>query len=487
MEAAGLWMLLAVGLLMIITGLPAWMVLIGVALASCIIGLAAGAFSVPLLSALPARMLGLLENDLLQAMPLYVLMGALLNRLPLAEVLMRVGSRALARTGAGPALAGLGLGVVLAPMNGSVGAAAAMLNRTVLPRLDASGIAREHGTALVTVTSTLGVVIPPSLVLILLSDAMLRAHTEAVNVTHSAMRIINTQDLFRGALIPAAILLALCAAVTCRLRPGAGEGDATASRSDWITASITVLAIVGLFAAVTLGRLYAVEAAAAGGMAMFLFGLARRRLSFAILKDVLRDTMAVTGALFALLVGATVFTLIVRAFGTDRWVASLLAPNSAGGTYGPLLTVMLILGLCAFVLDAFEMTFVVIPVLMPPLLMRVPDATWVAVLTLLILQASFLVPPFGYAVLMLRNRLGHSIDSDRLTRALLPYLLAQLVVVVLVLAFPKLVWHDHPMLAEPGGRVFTDEEANELLRRATESADPGQGTEPGTGVSVPRE
>lgn len=303
METAGLWMLLAVALLMIITGLPAWMVLIGVALASCVIGLAAGAFSLPLLSALPARMLGLLENDLLQA---------------------------------------------------------------------------------------------------------------------------------------------------------------------------TILAIVGLFTAVTLGRLYAVEAAAAGGMAMFLFGLARRTLSFAILKEVLRDTMAITGALFALLVGATVFTLILRAFGTDRWVASLLAPTSAGGTYGPLLTVMLILGLCAFVLDAFEMTFVVIPVLMPPLLMRVPDATWVTVLTLLILQASFLVPPFGYAVLMLRNRLGHSIDSGRFKRALTPYLLAQLVVVGLVLAFPKLLWHDHPMLVAPAGRVLTDEEANELLRRETEPADPGQ-------------
>jgi TRAP-type mannitol/chloroaromatic compound transport system permease large subunit len=364
-----------------------------------VIGLAAGAFTWPLLTALPSRLLGLLENDLLQAMPLYVLMGALLNRLPLADILLRVGERALAPTRAGAALAGLGLSVVLAPLNGSVGAGVAMLTRTVLPRLDASGVPAERGAALVAVASTLGVVIPPSLVLILLSDAMMRAHTEAVNVTHSAVRIINTQDVFRGALAPAAFLLLLCALVTwkggARTDPSQTPAGLAPSGRDWLTAAIALLFIVGLLASVTLGYLYAVEAAATGGVTLFAFALASRALSFSLLKDVLRDTMAVTGALFALLVGATVFTLIVRAFGTDRWVGSLLAGLAHGGVYGPLLAVMLILGLCAFVLDAFEMTFVVVPLLMPPLLTRVPDATWVAVLTLLILQASFLVPPFG--------------------------------------------------------------------------------------------
>ena len=473
MESAGLWMLLAVALVMVTTGLPAWIVLIGVATVSCVIGLLAGAFDLALLSALPSRVLGLLENDLLQAMPLYVFMGALLNRLPLAEILMRVGGRVLARTGAGAPLAGLGLGVLLAPMNGSVGAGVAMLVRTVLPRLDAGGMEAERGAALVSVTSTLGVVIPPSLVLILLSDAMLRAHTEAVNVTHSAARIVNTQDVFRGALIPAAMLLVLCVAVTWRAgkRTGVVREAAPANRGDALTAAATVLFIIGLFAAVTLGYLYAVEAAATGGVALILFAIVRRGLSASILKAVLRDAMAVTGALFALLIGATVFTLIVRAFGTDRWVSALLAPVGAGSVYAPLLAVMLILALCAFVLDAFEITFVVVPVLMPPLLMRVPDATWVAVLTLLILQASFLLPPFGYAVLMLRNRLTRNIDGKRFVRALLPYLIAQAIVLVLVLSFPGLLWHDSATLGAtttPGGRPLSDEEVNELMRRQTE-------------------
>ena len=125
METAGLWMLVAVALLMVTTGLPAWVVLIGVAVVSSVIGLLAGAFTWPLLSALASRVLGLFENDLLQAMPLYVLMGALLYRLPLSAILLRVGERAFARTGAAVPLAGLGLGVLLAPMNGSVGAGVA--------------------------------------------------------------------------------------------------------------------------------------------------------------------------------------------------------------------------------------------------------------------------------------------------------------------------------------------------------------------------
>jgi len=169
-----------------------------------------------------------------------------------------------------------------------------------------------------------------------------------------------------------------------------------------------------------------------------------------------------------------VFTLILRAFGTDWWVVSVLVGLVWGGVYGPLLIVMLILGLCAFVLDAFEMTFVVVPVLIPPLLMRVPDATWVAVLTLLILQTSFLVPPFGYAVLMLRNRLTRSIDGGRFVRALLPYLLAQLAVLALVLAFPHLLWHDDATLAAeaaPAARPLTDQEMDEMLRRETEPPD----------------
>jgi tripartite ATP-independent transporter DctM subunit len=434
--------------------------------------MAAGVFALPLLTAMPSRLLGLLEQDILQALPLYVLMGALLNHLPLAETLFRSGNRALAWSGAGPSLTGLGLGVLLAPMNGAVGASVAMLSRTVQPRLEASGVPLPKSAALVCVASTLGVVIPPSLVLILLGDAMMRAHTEATILTHESVRIINTQDVFTGALVPAAILLALCALVAWRTNRGAADAAAATPPTlrEWLTAGVTIAFIGSLFTAVTLGYLYAVEAAAFGAVALFAFGLATGTLTRTVLSAVLRDTMAVTGALFALLLAATMFTLVVRAFGTDRWLASALVRLGMGET-GSLLVVLAIIAACALVLDAFEMIFVVIPVAMPPLLTLVHDATWVSVLTLLILQASFLAPPFGYAVLMVRNSVRRGLALQNLSRALAPYLAAQLLVLALVLAWPALIWQRNPSTltandpGQPNALPVSDDEARRMLER----------------------
>jgi TRAP-type mannitol/chloroaromatic compound transport system permease large subunit len=310
-------------------------------------------------------------------------------------------------------------------------------------------MAPAKSAALVCVASTMGVVIPPSLVLILLGDAMMRAHTESVNITGEAIRIINTQDVFVGALVPAGILLAFCIAITWwNGRNNTPAPTSAVTARDWLVAAITAVFIASLLTGVTLGYLYAVEAAAAGGVALFVYGLVTRSLTFEVLRAVLRDTMAVTGALFALLVAATMFTLIVRGFGTDRWVAAMLQQLPGGGT-AAVFVVLPILALCALVLDAFELIFVVVPVVMPPLLTVVPAATWVAVLTLLILQASFLLPPFGYAVLMVRSRSPRPVPMRALTRALSPYLVAQLAVLTLILAAPGLVWQRNPTTLSP--------------------------------------
>ena len=476
MPTAGVWMMAAVGGLLVATGLPAWIVLIGVALAFSLAGIAAGTLSLPLFTALPARLIGLLENDLLQALPLYALMGALLNHLPLAQMIFRAGSRALTRTGAGGPLAGLGLGVLLAPMNGSVGASVAMLSRVIQPRLDAEGVPAERSATLICVASTLGVVVPPSLVLILLGDAMMRAHTEALNITGESVRIINTQDVFAGALVPAGMLLLLGAVITWLLarreQAAALRAPREPSGREWLVAALTVAFVVVLLGGVALGYLYAVEAAAAGAVALFVCGLATRTLALAVMRDVLRDTMAITGALFALLMAATVFTLVLRAYGTDRWIGAALSQLS-WGEYPTLLLILLVLALCALVLDAFEMIFVVVPVVMPPLLTLVHNVTWVGVLTLLILQASFLVPPFGYAVLMVRNRLQCPLRTDRLVRALLPYLAAQLAVLALVLAEPRLVWQRNPMeLAPAGAAPKSEAEGLEMLERQLDQQQP---------------
>ena len=304
-------------------------------------------------------------------------------------------------------LAGLGLGVLLAPMSGSVGASVAMLSRTVQPRLAATGYAEDRNVALVCVASTLGVVVPPSLVLILLGDAMMRAHTEAANPVGLTGRIVNTQDVFHAALVPGgAALLALCVAIVAwqgaRGKPRDGTSRRRRPRRMGDGASSRAALIVALLAAVTLGYLYAVEAAATGGMALVAYGLATRTLAPSPRGHRCARRWRSPAR-------SSRFSSPPR---SSRWCSARSAPTAgsprrsrtcpaARTRRSPLSSRAL--AACALVLDAFEMIFVVVPLVMPALLARVPDATWVAVLTLLILQASFLVPPFGYAVLMARG------------------------------------------------------------------------------------
>ncbi len=460
-------MLLATAIAMAGSGLPAWLVLVGTSTVFAAGGLATGVLTPSLFSLLPLRLLGLLENDLLQALPLYVLVGALLNRLPLMDTLFRVALHLLRRSAAAPHLAGMALGTLLAPMNGSVGASVTMLSRAVAQRLDAQHVPAERSAALVCSASTMGVVVPPSLVLILLGDAMMRAHTEAVNATGQMVRIINTQDIFHGALLPAVALLLLFLGLTWWQNrgpaPAAAAPAPVPSRSDWALALASLACILALLGAVTLGYLYAVEGAASFGLLLMLFGAASRSLSLPVGRAILHDTLATSGALFALLVAATSYTLVLRAFGTDVWVQDFLH-KLPGGAATALAVVMLMLVLSAFILDAFEIIFVIIPIAMPPLLVLLPDAVWVGVLALLVLQLSFLLPPFGYAILMVGNVLQRRLSVRQLSRALLPYLLAQAAVIAAVLAWPQLVWQAQEPAAA-SAPALSEQEVQQLLEQ----------------------
>jgi TRAP-type mannitol/chloroaromatic compound transport system permease large subunit len=436
---AGMWMLLLLGGLTISTGLPVWALLIGVSSVFAVAGVFSGVMDVHILAAMPVRLVGLLENDLLQALPLYVFVGMLLQRLAVADALFAVMSRLFRPLGAGNALASLGVGALIAPMNGSVASSSALLSRLVAPRLEKLDAAKA--TALVSVAATIGVVVPPSLVLILLGDAMLRAHTEASNLPGFVLgthRIINTQDVFNAALLPGVAILLLWA-VVARWKCRDFEPPATHARAgQYVVAAITTGTIVLLLGGVFTGKLFAVEAAATGGMLLLLAAVAARALDWAQWKTLLGETLELSGALFALLVGATVFSLIFRLFGTDRWLSEQLLASPLP----PLLTAAVVLvtvALCAWVLDAFEMIFVVIPIVTPPLIAMLGDAQQAAVLLLLVLQLSFLIPPMGYAVMMARSTLGQGLSTARILVALAPFVLVQLGMVGAVFVWPEMV------------------------------------------------
>ncbi|MBU6437794.1 MAG: TRAP transporter large permease subunit, partial [Betaproteobacteria bacterium] len=327
-SSLGLWML-PVAAALIFSGLPAWTALLTTALG---FALGAVALGVPWhdFGVLPARLTGLLESDLLQALPLFVLMGCVLNRLPVARGMLRVCEGAFTRLRAGAAatpLAALTVSALLAPVNGSVGASVGMLWRTVNPTLEQQRMPAARRAALIAACSTLGVVIPPSLVLVLLGDAMMTAHTIAVNKTGAMVRIINTQDVMHAALLPAALLVAGYAlwllAQGWRARLGTPQGGAAPgavsdagqqgshgaahdasqdaepplTRGTRITALAAIAFILTLLGAVATGVMYAVEAAAFAAVAALAYGVATRQLRGPVLRGALHDALALSGAL----------------------------------------------------------------------------------------------------------------------------------------------------------------------------------------------
>lgn len=462
-------MLAAVAAVLATTGLPAFVALIGVSVVFAAIGAVNGTIEVSLLTALPSRIVGLLESDLLQALPLYVLMGVMLDRLPLAERIFRSTADAIRRTPAAPQISAMLLGALLAPMNGSVGASVSALSRIVLPRLLVRGAGPERSLALTCAAATLGVVVPPSLVLILLGDAMMRAHTEAANAAGRYERIINTQDLFHGALPPAGIYFILCLALawwTGRHIPPDTPDTLRPAWGERLTALAAVAFVGALLTGVAIGRFYAVEAAATGACGLALFGLASRTLTRQVLSSALVEAMAVSGALFALFVGATTFTLIFRSFGTDRLLDETVK-GIPGGSGMAVAAVLLMVGLAGLVLDAFEIIFVIIPIVMPPLLVRATDTVWVAVMTMLTLQLSFLIPPFGYAVMVGRARLKMPASLRALAVALLPFLTAEAAVLVATAAMPGLVHvlTQDTTLGATDGTMLSDDEARERMQQ----------------------
>lgn len=449
----GLALLPLVGVGILATGWPAFAVLIGVAGLGALVSVATQ--DAAYLTALPGRLVGLLESDLLQALPLFVLMGALLNRLPLVGILFRTLAALLGRLEGAPRIAALLVGALLAPMCGSVGASVAMLSRAVAPRLAERGTPPDQSFAVVAMAGTLGVVIPPSLVLILLGDALMGAHTLALNISGRTARVLNTHDVFAAAIGPAALLLVLALAVAAwPRRRGAAPGPARTPRpprptgADILVSALTLGFVLTVLGGVAAGIFYAVEAAAMGALILLVGGLASRRIDLARLGELTSETLAITGALFALLIAATTFTLVLRGLGSDRLLLDLIAAIPAGER-GSALIVLGVLAATAFVLDAFEIIFVVVPLLMPGLLVRVEDATWIAAMTLLTLQASFLLPPIGYAFTMSRAALAPGRPFGMLVKSLAPYLAAALVVLAATFAYPG--------LAHLGGAATRDE------------------------------
>jgi tripartite ATP-independent transporter DctM subunit len=444
--ALGLIMFVAVFALLPF-GFPVGFTLMGTALLFSVIGHFLGAFDLPLLSALPQRLIGLMENDLLQAIPLFVYLGVIMQRTTLAAELLEAMSGLFGRHAGGLSISTVILGALLAPTTGAVGASVLTLGLLALPAMLNAGYRQSLACGVVCSAGTLGTVLPPSIILIVLADLMRGANAEA-QITrgedvHGALIV---KDIYAGMLAPVGILLALYLAyvvTVALLRPGDCPPlpPERRRRLPWLRLLVVVIGplafIALLLATIVTGRMYTVEAAALGAIVATVYAWARGELSWTRWAETVRTVLRLTGMMFLLLMGASTFTLVFRGLNGTQTVHALLGMLPGGLTVA-VLAVFAVTFCFGFFLDALEIVLLVVPIAMPPLLALGAHPIWLTALMAITVQTSFLMPPSGFALFFLRSVAPRDVATRAIYRGASPFIVIQILVIALLWRFPDL-------------------------------------------------
>jgi tripartite ATP-independent transporter DctM subunit len=445
--ALGLSMFAGVFALLML-GFPVAFTLVGTAILMAALGSFLGVFDFHLLSALPLRVIGLMENDLLQAVPLFLYLGVVLERSTLAADLLEGLSSLFGQRAGGIGIASFIIGALFAPMTGAVGATVLTIGLLALPSMLGAGYDKRLASGIVCSAGTLGTILPPSIVLILLGNFMQGAAIEAPLARgETVVNPLTIEDIYLGALGPAALVLGLGVTYVVlvaylrpqRCPPSPGVlAHPPSFRSLIFRLFMPLGLIMLLLGAIITGMMYTVEAAATGAIGATLYALARGELTLRRLAETVQIVMKLTGMVFMLLIGATTFSLVFRGFSGDVYVTHLLS-SLPGGTIGPVAVVMAVCFGLGFFLDALEVIFLVVPIAMPPLLFLGVDPVWLAVLTAINLQTSFLHPPFGFALFFMRSVAPKSISTGDIYWGAVPFILVQMIVLALVWFQPVIV------------------------------------------------
>ena len=409
-------------LAMIFTGYPVAFALGGTALIFALIGAASGAFDMPLLFALPERTFGTMSNFTLLAVPFFIFMGTVLEKSKLAEQLLETIGMLFGRFRGGLAIGVVFVGALLAAATGVVGASVTAMGLISLPVMLRNGYKPEISLGVISASGTLGQIIPPSIVLIVLGDQM----------------GVSVGDLFRAALVPGLVLTggyALWVAIIAFLKPESAPALPAEMRMEgWQLAKQVMLSLVPPLAliVVVLGSIFAgvatpTEAGALGSVgAMALAGL-NRSLSLQALRDAMEETSRLTIMVVFLLIGSTAFALVFRGFDGDIWIETMLT-GIPGGALGFLLVVNLVVFVLGFFIDFFEIAFIIVPLIVPAAVVLGVDLTWLGIVLAVNLQTSFLTPPFGFSLFYLRGVTPSSIPTTAMYRGVIPFIIIQIVV-----------------------------------------------------------
>ncbi len=437
------------GVLML--GYPVAFTLSGVALIFALIGTVSGQFDGAFLEALPNRLNGILGNQILIAVPLFVFMGVMLEKSRIAENLLNTMGGLFGSLRGGLALSVIIVGMLLAASTGIVGATVVTMGLISLPTMLKNGYSPSFATGTICATGTLGQIIPPSMALILLADVLSSSYQQAqLKMGIFSPESISVADLFMGALIPGLLLVlayGLYVVITAYLKPEVAPALEKGSHSSWqdvikhmVPPLLLIIAVLG---SILSGIATTTEAAGIGALGATLLAWFNKSLSMKQLKETLDSTLNVSSMVFLIFFGAAIFSLVFRGYGGDELVEGIFQ-DMPGGVIGATLVVMLVIFLLGFILDFIEITFVVVPIIAPVLLAMGLDPIWLGIMIAINLQTSFLTPPFGFALFYLRGVAPKSITTIDIYKGVMPFIVIQLLMLVLLAFFPGLAtWLPH--------------------------------------------
>ncbi|MCL4212945.1 MAG: TRAP transporter large permease subunit [Gemmatimonadales bacterium] len=430
----GIWgpAMFVVALVIIFSGYPVAFALAGTALLFAFIGSIAGHFDWMLLRAMPERAFGTMSNYTLLAIPFFIFMGAVLQKSRLAEDLLESIGILFGRLRGGLGIGVVFVGALLAAATGVVGASVTAMGLISLPVMLRYGYQRELALGIIAAAGTLGQIIPPSIVLIVLGDQL----------------GVSVGALFQAAIIPGLALTGLYilyAAAIATVRPKAAPalprevydiGGAEIARKVFTSLIPPLVLILVVLGSIFAGIATPTEAGALGAVGAMLLALANRQLTRKILDEATNETSRLTIMVVFLLIGSTAFALVLRGLNGDLWLHDVLT-NLPGGAIGFLIVLNLIVFLLGFFIDFFEICFIIVPLIVAPAASLGIDLTWLGVLLAVNMQSSFLTPPFGFALFYLRGVTPPTIPTTAIYRGAIPFILIQIAVVtaMILLAF----------------------------------------------------
>ncbi|WP_151670277.1 TRAP transporter large permease [Nitrincola schmidtii] len=436
-----------IGVLMM--GFPVAFSLAGTSVIFATVGYMLGVFDLSNFSSLAPRYMGVMLNEVLVAVPLFIFMGMMLERSGIAEQLLITMGRLFGKLRGGLGLSVIVVGALLAASTGIVGATVVTMGLLSLPAMLRAGYDPKLATGVICASGTLGQIIPPSTVLIFMGD-MLAGVNQQVQMAKGnfAPTPVSVGDLFAGAFIPGLILVfvymlfmiykAVTQPETCPALEVTEDERKRLLHDVFFTLIPPLLLIIAVLGSILGGVATPTESASVGAVGAMFLAAIRRKLTFSNLRQVMFATANTTTMIFIILIGASVFSLVFRMMGGEELVSDFL--NSLpGGKVGAIIFVMLLMFLLGFILDTFEIIFLVIPITAPILLMMDVDPIWLGVMVAVNLQTSFLTPPFGFALFYLRGVAPDAITTRHIYQGALPFVVLQVSVIALLIIFPEIV------------------------------------------------